>query len=190
MKTARKTPKLSHAQRDALLETLRQRFEQHPKRHAGLAWADVASRLETHPEKLWSLQQMEQSGGEPDVIGRAPATDEYLFCDCAPQSPAERMSLCYDAEALASRQKFKPKDSACAVAASWGIELLTEEQYFALQRLGEFDTKTSSWLNTPADIRERGGALFGDRRFGRVFVYHNGAESYFSGRGFRGVLRV
>lgn len=181
---------LSPAQRDELLAVLKTRFEKNMNRHKRIAWADVKARLESSSEKLWSLGEMERTGGEPDVVGQDKKTGEYVFFDCAPQSPAGRYSLCYDQEALDARKKFKPKDSAMNLAAAMGVELLTEEQYAELQQLGEFDTKTSSWLKTPAEIRELGGAIFGDRRFGRVFTYHNGAESYYNGRGFRSVLRV
>jgi hypothetical protein len=159
-------------------------------RHRGIRWEDVRARLEKRPEKLKVLAAMEDTGGEPDVVGCDKATGEYLFFDCSPQSPAGRYSLCYDREALDARKKFKPKNSAMDLAEEIGIEMLTEEQYAQLQKLGEFDTKTSSWLKTPPEVRKLGGAIFGDRRFGRVFIYHNGAESYYNGRGFRGVLRV
>ena len=181
---------LSPEQRDLLLGTLKARFEANLNRHETLAWTDVTARLEAKPGKLRSLQQMEASGGAPDVVGHDKRTGEYLFMDCSPESPKGRTSLCYDGEALDSRKKFKPKSSALDEAAAMGIELLTEEQYHELQRLGEFDTKSSSWLKTPDAIRKLGGAIFGDRRFGRVFIYHNGAESYYSNRGFRGCLRV
>ena len=181
---------LSAAQRAALLATLQARFAEHPGRHAGITWAPVAARLDAHPKKLWSLHEMERTGGEPDVVAHDPATGEIIFFDCAAQSPAARASLCYDRAALESRKEHKPKNSALDLAAAMGAEVLTEAQYFALQQLGEFDTKRSSWLLTPPDIRALGGALFGDRRFGRVFIYHNGAESYYSGRGFRTALRV
>lgn len=174
----------------ALRRTLQARFEQHMKRHPRLRWVDVAARLEAQPAKLWSLVEMERTGGEPDVVGRDGAAGEFLFFDCAAESPKGRASVCYDREGLESRKEHRPKHNAVDLAAAMGIELLTEEQYFELQRLGEFDTKTSSWLKTPAVVRRLGGALFGDRRFGRVFVYHNGAQSYYSARGFRGVLRV
>ena len=159
-------------------------------RHEGLDWTKIAARLEADPGKLWSLQEMERTGGEPDVVGHDKKTGEYIFFDCAEQSPEERAGLCYDQEALDARKKFKPKGCATGLAETMGVELLTEPQYHELQKLGAFDTKSSSWLKTPADIRGLGGAIFGDRRFGRVFVYHNGAESYYSGRGFRCVLRV
>ena len=186
----RTSPTLSAEQREQLFETLRKRFEQNPARHQGVTWTAVEKRLNAHPDKLWSLAEMERTGGEPDVIGRDAKTGAYLFVDCSPQSPKDRQSLCYDRAALDSRKKFKPKNSAMDLAEEIGIELLTEEEYAELQKLGEFDTKTSSWLKTPAEIRKLGGAIFGDRRFGRVFTYHNGAESYYSGRGFRGILRV
>ncbi len=159
-------------------------------RHPGLSWAEVLSRLDASPEKLPSLHEMERTGGEPDVVGRDEGTGEILFFDCSPESPEGRRSLCYDQEALESRKQYKPEGSAVDVAAGMGIDLLTETQYFNLQELGEFDTKTSSWLKTPVEVRELGGAIFGDQRFGRVFVYHNGAQSYYAARGFRGALRV
>jgi hypothetical protein len=190
MKNTPNKKTLSAARRDELLELLQTRFEKNAKRHPGLAWADVKARLEAHPGKLWSLGEMDQTGGEPDVVGRDKKTGEYLFVDCSPQSPAGRWSVCYDREGLESRKEHKPKTSAMDMAADMGVELLTEEQYHELQKLGEFDTKSSSWLQTPAELRKLGGALFGDRRYGRVFIYHNGAQSYYSGRGFRGVLRV
>jgi len=181
---------LSTDQREELLKTLQARFEKNTNRHEGLSWADVQVRLEANPEKLRPLHEMEQTGGEPDVIGFDEKTGETIFCDCSAESPAGRRSLCYDRDALESRKKFKPENSAVDMAAEIGIELLTEEEYRALQELGEFDTKTSSWIQTPADIRNLGGALFMDRRYGHVFVYHNGADSYYSARGFRGSLRV
>jgi hypothetical protein len=181
---------LSPEQREELLTTLKARFEKNTNRHQGLEWAKVRARLETNAEKLWALNDMERTGGEPDVVGQDKQTGEYVFYDCSPESPKGRTSLCYDREALDSRKEHKPKSSAMDMAAAMGAELLTEEQYQELQRLGNFDTKSSSWLKTPGDIRKLGGAIFGDRRFGRVFVYHNGAESYYSGRGFRGWLRV
>lgn len=177
-------------QGDELLRVLKTRFEQNMHRHKGLKWAEVQDRLEAHPDKLTSLYQMENTGGEPDVVGHDAKTGEYLFYDCSPESPKGRRSLCYDREALESRKQFKPADSAMDMAAAMGIELLTEEQYRALQKLGRFDTKTSSWLQTPEAIRKLGGAIFGDRRYDHVFVYHNGAESYYAARGFRGWLRV
>lgn len=188
---AAKTKNVSPTEpRDQLLEILKTRFEKNPKRHAGIDWSKVQARLEASAEKLSPLAEMENTGGEPDVIGFDKKTGEYLFADCSPQSPGGRTSLCYDREALDSRKKFKPKNSAMDLAAAMGVELLTEEQYHALQQLGEFDTKSSTWLKTPPEIRKLGGAIFGDRRFGRVFIYHNGAESYYSGRGFRSVLKV
>jgi hypothetical protein len=190
MKAPKTTKELPPAQREELLATLKVRFEKNMSRHAGLAWAKVQARLEADAEKLWSLSEMERTGGEPDVVGHDKKTGEYIFFDCAPQSPKGRQSLCYDRAALDSRREHKPKNSAVDLAEAMGVELLTEEQYHELQQLGEFDTKSSSWVKTPADMRKLGGALFGDRRFGRVFFYHNGAESYYSGRGFRGSLRV
>jgi hypothetical protein len=181
---------LSPEQREALLSALKARFEKHMKRHPGLAWAKVQARLEAHPEKLGSLQEMERTGGEPDVVGQDQQTGETVFYDCSAESPAGRRSLCYDRAALEARKANKPENSALDMAAAMGIELLTEEEYRALQKLGEFDTKTSSWVQTPAEIRELGGALFCDRRYGHVFVYHNGADSYYAARGFRGSLRV
>jgi len=181
---------LSPKEREELLKTLKARFEKNTNRHKGLEWAEVQARLEANAEKLWSLHEMEKTGGEPDVVGQNQKTGEYVFFDCSPESPKGRTSACYDREALNSRKEHKPKNSVMDMAAAMGIELLTEEQYQELQKLGNFDTKSSSWVKTPADIRKLGGAIFGDRRFGRVFVYHNGAESYYSGRGFRGSLRV
>jgi Protein of unknown function (DUF4256) len=175
---------------DLLLQTLKARFEKHRHRHEGIAWADVQARLEAHPQALTCLGEMEKTGGEPDVIGRDERTGQLTFCDCSAESPAGRRSLCFDREALDARKENKPQGSAMEMAAALGIELLTEEQYRELQELGELDTKTSSWVQTPADVRSLGGALFGDRRYGRVFVYHNGAQSYYAARGFRGLLRV
>lgn len=183
------TQSLPPSQREALLRTLKARFEKNMGRHKGLAWADVQARLEASPEKLWSLDEMEITGGEPDVVGRD-ETSAYLFFDCAPESPKGRRSLCYDGDALESRKEHKPANSALDMAAEMGIEVLTEAQYRALQQLGKFDTKTSSWLKTPDPIRALGGAIFGDWRYGQAFVYHNGAESYYASRGFRGCLRV
>ena len=177
-------------QREEMLKTLKARFEKNMNRHKGIAWAEVQARLEANPEKLWSLQEMERTGGEPDVVGHDKKTGEFIFYDCAADSPKGRRSLCYDREALDSRKENKPKDNAVDMATAMGIELLTEEQYRELQKLGEFDTKTSSWVKTPSAIRKLGGALFCDRRFDTVFVYHNGAESYYAARGFRGSLRV
>ena len=181
---------LSPQQHKELLINLKARFEKNMNRHNGLEWAKVLARLETNTEKLWSLNEMETTGGEPDVVGHDKKTGEYIFYDCSDESPKDRRSLCYDREALESRKEHKPKDSADEMAAIMGIELLTEEQYRELQELGNFDTKTSSWIITPADIRKLGGALFCDRRYNTVFVYHNGAESYYAARGFRGSLRV
>lgn len=181
---------LSGEEREALLKTLKTRFERNMGRHNGLGWDDVLARLEAKPKALWSLNEMERTGGEPDVVGHDKKTGAFIFYDCSPESPKDRRSLCYDREAWESRKSAKPDDNAMDVAASMGIELLTEAQYFDLQKLGEFDLKTSSWLKTTPDVRERGGALFGDRRFGRVFIYHNGADSYYSGRGFRCRLKV
>jgi len=175
---------------DELLGILKARFEKHMNRHEGLEWANVQQKLETASEKLWILDEMEVTGGEPDVVAYDQATNEFIFFDCAAESPKGRRSVCYDQGALDSRKEHKPKHSAVAMAAEMGIELLTEEQYHQLQKLGKFDTKTSSWLVAPTEIRKLGGAIFGDWRFGRVFVYHNGAESYYGSRGFRGSLRV
>jgi hypothetical protein len=175
-------------QRDELLRTLAVRFEQHMQRHAGVAWADVQARLQASPDAMRSLQAMEASGGEPDVIGVD--GKRFVFCDCAAESPAGRRSTCYDGEARTARKEQRPESSALEMAAEMGVELLTEEGYRALQALGEFDLKTSSWIATPSDVRALGGALFCDRRYGRVFTYHNGAQSYYAARGFRGVLRV
>jgi hypothetical protein len=181
---------LSKKQREELLRVLKGRFEKNIDRHRGLEWAKVQARLDGNAEKLWSLSEMERTGGEPDVVGHDKKTDEYVFYDCSPESPKGRRSVCYDREALESRKENKPEDNATDMAAAMGIELLTEEQYRWLQKLGNFDTKTSSWVKTPSDIRKLGGALFCDRRFNTVFLYHNGAESYYAGRGFRGWLRV
>jgi len=181
---------VSPEQRQQLLETLQARFEKHMNRHNGLEWAAVQARLNANPGKLWSLSEMERTGGEPDVVGRDEQTGQYLFYDCAAESPQGRRSLCYDPQAWQSRKENKPADSAVGMASDMGIELLTEEQYRALQQLERFDTKTSSWLKTPADIRQLGGAIFADYRYGHVFVYHNGAESYYAARGFRGSVRV
>ncbi len=181
---------LSPDKREALLGALKARFEKNMGRHKDLAWSKVRANLEANGEKLWSLHEMERTGGEPDVVGLDKKTGEYIFYDCSAESPEGRRSLCYDREALESRKEHKPKDSAMNLAAAMGIELLTEEQYRELQKLGNFDTKTSSWVKTPSDIRKLGGALFCDRRYNTVFVYHNGAESYYAGRAFRGSLRV
>lgn len=181
---------LSKKQREDLLNTLKTRFEQNMNRHKGLDWSKIQARLDASAEKLRSLSEMEKAGGEPDVVGQDKKTGEYIFFDCSAESPKERRSLCYDREALQSRKEAKPKNNATDVAAAIGIELLTEEQYRELQKLGEFDTKTSSWVKTPPAIRKLGGALFCDRRYDTVFTYHNGAESYYAARGFRGSLRV
>src|SRR5688572_28643489 len=182
--------KLPPQEREELLRALKARFEKNMNRHKGLEWAKVQARLEGNTEKLWSLHEMERTAGEPDVVGHDKKTGEYIFYDCSAESPKGRRSLCYDREALDDRKEFKPENSAMDMAAGMGIELLTEEQYRELQKLGNFDTKTSSWIVTPADIRKLGGALFGDRRYDTVFLYHNGAESYYAARGFRGSLRV
>jgi hypothetical protein len=180
----------SREQREELLKTLKARFEKNRNRHKGLEWTEVQSRLEANTAKLQSLSEMEATGGEPDVVGYDEKTGEYIFYDCSAESPKGRRSVCYDAEALESRKEHKPKNSATAMAAAMGIELLTEAQYRDLQKLGAFDTKTSSWVKTPAEVRTLGGALFCDRRYNQVFVYHNGAESYYAARAFRGSLRV
>ncbi len=179
---------LSPKQREELLKALKARFEKNLNRHKGLEWAKVQAKLEANPEKLWSLNEMERTGGEPDVVGVK--SGEYIFFDCSEQTPSGRVSLCYDDEALAARKEHKPKGSAMGLAAAMGIEMLTEEEYLALQKLGEFDAKRSSWLKTPADFRKKGGALWGGRSYGRVFIGCNGAESYYAARGFRGSLRV
>ena len=176
--------------REELLHILKARFEKNTNRHKGLEWAGVQARLESNPEKLWSLDDMETTGGEPDVVAYDEKTGEYTFYDCSAESPAGRRSLCYDSEGLDSRKEHKPENNAIDMAAAMGIELLTEEEYRNLQQLGNFDTKTSSWLKAPAAIRKLGGAIFGDRRYNTVFVYHNGAQSYYAVRGFRGWLRV
>jgi hypothetical protein len=181
---------LSPEQRSTLISVLKDRFEKNKVRHKGLEWSNVQAKLEANTEKLWSLNEMERTGGEPDVVGFDKNKDEYLFYDCSAESPKDRRSICYDQEALDSRKENKPKNSAVAMASEMGVELLTEEQYRELQQLGNFDTKTSSWIQTPADIRKLGGALFADFRYNTVFVYHNGAESYYAARGFRGLLRV
>jgi hypothetical protein len=182
--------KISTEQREKLLKTLKTRFEKNMNRHKGIDWTKVEAKLEADPGKLWSLNEMEESGGEPDVVGHDKKTGEYIFYDCSPETPKGRRSLCYDHEALASRKEHKPENSAVEMANEMGIELLSEEEYRELQKLGEFDLKSSSWVKTPADIRKLGGAVFCDRRYGHVFLYHNGAESYFGARGFRGSLRV
>jgi hypothetical protein len=185
-----KQKELSPDQSEELLGTLKARFEKNMKRHEGLEWAKVEAKLAASPEKMWSLNEMDRSGGEPDVVGYDQESGEYIFYDCAAESPQGRRSLCYDRAALDARKANKPANSVLDVAAELGVALLTEEEYRALQKFGDFDTKTSSWISTPADIRKRGGALFCDRRYGHVFVYHNGAESYYAARGFRGSLRV
>lgn len=181
---------LSTTIREELFSTLKLRFDHHRDRHQGLEWAKLHDKLKASPEKLLSLQQMEATGGEPDVVGHDEKTGEYLFVDCSPETPKGRVSVCYDREGLESRKEHKPKTSAMDMAAAMGIELLTEEQYLELQKLGEYDKKTSSWVKTSADIRKLGGALYGERRYGRIFVGHNGAQSYYAVRGFRGCLRV
>lgn len=173
-----------------LLKTLKSRFEKNMSRHKGLEWGKVIARLEASTEKLWSLNEMERTGGEPDVAGYDKKTDQYVFYDCSIESPVGRRNVCYDHEALEARKSFKPKDNAVDMASAMGIEILTEEQYRELQKLGDFDTKTSSWIKTPTDIRKLGGALFADRRYNHVFIFHNGADSYYAVRGFRGLLRV
>ena len=183
-------PKLSSAQREDLLKALKARFAKHLNRHKGLEWAKVQAKLDAHPDKLWSLHEMERTGGEPDVIGLDAKTGAYLFVDCSAESPDDRRSVCYDREALDSRKEHKPANNAVDMAGAMGIELLTEAQYRDLQKLGSFDLKTSSWVQTPAAIRKLGGALFCDRRYDTVFVYHNGAPSYYAARGFRGALKV
>lgn len=188
MKSPKK--KLSSGEREELLLALRERFEKNMKRHKGLEWAKVEAKLDGNAEKLWSLNEMETTGGEPDVVGQDKKTGEYIFYDCAAESPKGRRSVCYDHEALESRKEHKPGNSAIQMAAELGIEILTEEQYRELQKLGDFDTKTSSWIKTPAEIRKLGGAVFCDRRYDTVFLYHNGAESYYAARGFRGALKV
>jgi len=181
---------LSPEQYAGLLSILKIRFEKNINRHKGLEWAKVQAKLEANTRKLWSLNEMERTGGEPDVIGHDKRTDEYIFYDCSAESPKDRRSLCYDREGLESRKEHKPETNATDMATAMGIELLTEEQYRELQKLGNFDTKTSSWVKTPAEIRKLGGALFADRRYGNVFIYHNGAQSYYGARGFRGSLRI
>ncbi|MEO8516687.1 MAG: DUF4256 domain-containing protein [Flavobacterium sp.] len=188
--TNKNTNELSSEQSSALLSTLKVRFEKNKNRHTTLEWSKIQSKLEANPKKLWSLHEMEITGGEPDVVDYDSKTREYLFMDCATESPKERRSFCYDKEALESRKEHKPKNNAIDSATAMGIKLLTKEQYRALQKLGNFDTKTSSWIQTPADIRKLGGALFADFRYEKVFVYHNGAESYYAARGFRGALSV
>ncbi|MEO5564110.1 MAG: DUF4256 domain-containing protein [Chitinophagaceae bacterium] len=188
--TSSNKKKLSPAQNEELLGILKARFEKNKSRHKGLEWTKVQARLEANSEKLWVLDEMETTGGEPDVVGLDKKTGEYILYDCSAESPKDRRSICYDHEALESRKEHKPKNSAIAMAADMGIEILTEEEYRELQKLGNFDTKTSSWVKTPSEIRKLGGALFCDRRYDQVFLYHNGAESYYAARGFRGSLRV
>jgi hypothetical protein len=190
MARAQTTKTLSSTQRDELLGTLRARFEKNMSRHQGVRWAEVQTKLEANAAKLWSLHEMENSGGEPDVIDHDKKTNEYIFADCSPESPSGRRSFCYDRAALESRKDFPPKNSVMDMAAAMGIDVLTEEEYIELQKIGEFDLKTSSWVNTPSEIRKRGGALYCERRYERIFVGHNGAQSYYAGRGFRGALRV
>ena len=190
MKDAETKKELSPKQREELLNTLKTRFEKNPNRHKGLAWDKVAARLEAKPEKLWSLHEMEKTGGEPDVVAHDKKTGEYTFFDCSAETPKGRVSVCYDREGLESRKEHRPKNTAIDMATTMGVELLTESEYFDLQKLGNFDTKTSSWINTPADIRELGGALYGERRYGRIFAGHNGAQSYYAARGFRSSLKV
>jgi hypothetical protein len=190
MKSAKTKRVLSSERRDALLKSLQARFEKNMNRHAGLKWANVSARLEDQPEKLWSLDQMETTGGEPDVVGFDKKSGEFVFFDCSPETPKGRVSVCFDREGLESRKEHKPDDTAMDMAAAMGIEMLSEEQYRSLQELGNFDMKTSSWVQTPADIRKLGGALFCDRRYGHVFTYHNGAQSYYAARAFRGSLKV
>ncbi|HEX6189908.1 MAG TPA: DUF4256 domain-containing protein [Pyrinomonadaceae bacterium] len=190
MKGVGKKEAMSAGAREELLRMLQARFEKNMGRHKGLEWAKVQAKLEANPKKLWSLGEMEKTGGEPDVVGHDKKTGEYIFFDCSPETPKGRRSVCYDREALEARKEHKPKDSAINMAAAMGIEILTEGEYRELQTLGQFDTKTSSWVKTPAEIRELGGALFCDRRYDHVFVYHNGAESYYGARAFRGSLRI
>ncbi|MEO7724092.1 MAG: DUF4256 domain-containing protein [Chthoniobacterales bacterium] len=190
MKSAGTKRELSAKDNAGLFGTLQARFEKNMNRHKGLDWAKVQARLEANPGKLWALREMEKTGGEPDVVGHDKKTGEYLFFDCSPESPKGRVAVCYDRAALDSRKEFKPKTSAIDMAISMGVDLLTEEEYHQLQKLGEFDLKTTTWVKTPAEIRKLGGALFGDRRYGRVFICHNGAQSYYSARGFRSSLKV
>ncbi len=189
-KTSSNKKKISTAQQVELLKILATRFEENMNRHKGLEWAKIEARLESHPDKLWSLLEMERTGGEPDVVGYDKKSGEYVFYDCSAETPSGRRSVCYDREGLESRKEHRPENNAIDLAAAMGIELLTEEQYRELQELGPVDTKTSSWLKTPAEIRKLGGAIFGDYRYGQVFVYHNGAQSYYGVRAFRGSLRV
>ena len=189
-KSAGGKKELSTEQRDDLLDMLETRFEKNMNRHTGLKWSEVEARLKSNPEKLWSLSEMERTGGEPDVVSYEKKTGAYVFFDCSPESPAGRTSVCYDRAGWESRKEHRPKDTAMDMATAMGIELLTEDEYRELQKIGNFDTKSSSWILAPADIRKLGGALYGDRRYGRTFVYHNGAQSYYSGRGFRASLKV
>ena len=190
MKNTSKKRDLSPDQRNKLLSTLKSRFEKNMDRHQGLDWSKVEAKLRAHAEKLWTLNEMEQTGGEPDVVGFDKKSGEFIFYDCAPETPKGRRSLCYDRAALNARKEHKPADSATDVAATMGVEVMSEEDYREVQSLGQFDQKTSRWLKTPADIRKRGGAIFGDFRYGRVFIYHNGAESYYAARAFRAALKV
>src|SRR6478672_3792312 len=190
MKAVKTKKELTPKQREELVRTLKTRFENNMNRHEGLEWARVNAKLEANAEKLWSLSEMETTGGEPDVVSHDKKTGEYIFCDCSAESPKDRRSVCYDREALDSRKEYKPKNNVMDMAAAMGIELLTEEQYRELQKLGNFDMKTSSWVRTPSNIRKLGGAVFCDRRYDTVFVYHNGAESYYAARAFRGSLRI
>ncbi len=188
MKNSKK--EISSKQSEELLKTLKARFEKNMVRHKGVEWIKIEAKLKVNSQKLWSLLKMEETGGEPDVVSYDEKKGEYIFYDCSPESPKDRRSFCYDQDALKSRKEHKPKNSACGMAEEMGIELLSEEQYRDLQKFGNFDTKTSSWIKTPADIRDLGGAVFADFRYGKVFIYHNGAESYYAGRAFRGLLRV
>ena len=190
MKAAKTKKELSSKQRDELLKALKARFEKNMKRHQGLEWAKVQAKLQSSTEKLWSLNEMEKTGGEPDVVGHDQKTGEYIFFDCSAETPKDRVSVCYDREGWESRKEHRPKNTAMDMAGAMGIELLTEEQYLELQKFGDFDTKTSSWVKTPANIRNLGGALYCDRRYGRIFTGHNGAQSYYAARGFRGWLKV
>ena len=190
MATKTTKQKLSVDQREELFRLLKTRFEKNVSRHKGIEWSQVQARLDEHPDKAWSLNEMEATGGEPDVIAKDTKTGEIIFCDCSPESPKGRRSFCYDRAALDARKENKPANNAIEVATEMGIELLNEEQYRQLQQLGQFDTKTSSWLQTPPAIRKLGGAIFGDYRYGQVFIYHNGADSYYAARGFRGLLKI
>lgn len=185
-----KSKQLSQTQQEEILSILKLRFEKDKKRHTGITWEDVEARLEKNPDKLWSLHEMERTGGEPDIIGFDSKTGEYIFCDCSPESPKGRRSVCYDREGLKSRKEFKPENTAVDMAAEMGIELLTEEEYIELQQFGDFDLKSTSWLKTPAGIRKEGDALWGNKRHNRVYIYYNGAQSYYSSRGFRGLLKI